>query len=139
VKYERRLRTLASRVGLCRAHLTPLFCVTCKVRRSELFWTGKEDELHELLDLDDRCRPYRDQIPTSGVCSVAGCQGDLYCEMCYSAAAARVVIPGDVHTPEELARYVELVGHIQHRDIPLPSGDVIKSSDCAWGRGGWEG
>jgi hypothetical protein len=109
----RRMRTIAKQVGLCSRHMAPIFCVRCEARRAEPMWTGTEAELQELLDLDDRCLPYRHQIPTAGVCAVAGCQGDLYCEICYKVAAARVVIPDDVHTPEELARYVELLGHIQ--------------------------
>jgi hypothetical protein len=115
VKYERRIRKLASRAGLCHVHMTPLVCVTCEARRGSPSWAGTQAELEELYALDDRCGPYRDQIPAAGVCPLFRCGGKLFCEPCYNAAA-RIVFPDDLYSPEELARYAELRSYLQYKD-----------------------
>jgi hypothetical protein len=101
-----------------------LVCVRCEARRMAPVWTGTDAELQELLDLDQRVAPYRDQLPSAGVCPLFGCGGKMYCEPCYNAAASRMRLPDDLHTAEELARYAELKGKLQHRDTPTRSPDA---------------
>jgi hypothetical protein len=125
MRYERRLRKLASRAGLCYVHLTPLVCVTCEARRGSPAWAGTDDELEELCALYDRMAPYLDQIPAAGVCPLFSCGGKLFCEPCYNATAARIVLPDDLYTPEELARYAELRSYLQHNDINIGSPDAV--------------
>jgi hypothetical protein len=117
MKYEKRLRKLASRAGRCHAHMTALVCVTCEARRGEPAWAGTDDELEELAALSERTAPYYAHIAPAGVCPVFGCGGKLFCEPCYNAAAMRVVLPPDLYTTEEVARYRELIVYLQHKDI----------------------
>jgi hypothetical protein len=120
VKYEKRLRKLASRAGLCHIHLIRLVCVLCEARRGEPVWTGTDAELEELVALCDRQAPYYAQLPSAGVCPLFGCGGTRYCEPCYNAAAARVRLPDDLFSPEEWARYAVLKGYVQHQDAEAP-------------------
>jgi hypothetical protein len=114
----RRLRTIARKKGLCPLHMTPLVCITCAARRGGPSWAGTQDELEELFALDDRMGPYRDQIPAAGVCPLFRCGGKLFCEPCYNAAAARIVVPDDLYTPDERVRLHELMGLLGVKETP---------------------
>jgi hypothetical protein len=105
-------------------HMTPLVCVTCEARRLHPVWRGTEAELQELCALVDRTEPYDRQLPSAGVCPLFGCGGELFCEPCYNAAAARIVLPDDLYSPEEWARYAVLKRYLQHKDAPTRSPDA---------------
>jgi hypothetical protein len=129
VKYERRLRTLASRAGLCHVHMrTRLICVTCEARRGSPAWDGTDDELEELCALIESQEPYYAKIPAAGVCPLVGCGGKLFCDTCYTAAAARIVLPDDLYTPAERRRYAELIRYLQHKDITIGSHNAVREA-----------
>jgi len=121
----RRLRTIARKKGLCPLHMTPLVCITCEARRGSPSWAGTDDELEELFALSDRVAPYLAQIPAAGVCPLFGCGGKLFCEPCYNAAAARITVPDDLYTPQELARYAALQNYLQGVDISIGRPDAV--------------
>jgi hypothetical protein len=99
----------------------------------EPVWLGTDAELQELLDLDQRVAPYRDQLPSAGVCPLFRCGGELYCEPCYNVAASRLRLPDDLHTAEELARYAELKRYLQHKDIPNRSHNALRETPAGLG------
>jgi hypothetical protein len=110
MRYEKRLNALARRAGLCHVHLTPFVCVRCEARRGDPVWNGTDAELEEFLALTARTDAYDRQIPAAGVCPLFGCGGQLFCEPCYNAAAAKVRVPDDVYTADEWQRLYELSG-----------------------------
>jgi hypothetical protein len=117
--YARRLRQLASRVGLCPVHSTKLVCVRCAVRRAGARWLGTPEELSELRALYGRGQPYRDQLPRAGRCRQDGCGGPLACEPCEDNVFERVREPEDLYSPSERVRLDELLGLIAFKHPEL--------------------
>jgi hypothetical protein len=109
VKYERRLRTLASRAGLCPVHLTPLVCI-CGWR-----WVGTADEFHELGALMDRLTPYYGDLPAQGWCRHGH---EQHCWTCWQADASYAIAgvsADDLFSAEEWQRYQALLKLFQRK------------------------
>jgi hypothetical protein len=104
-----RLNKVAERMNVCPIHGTPLLCSLC-----QSVWTGTDEEFRELWPLSERIGPYFEHLALSGRVS-RDCQDPLYCRQCYEAAARQIEVPEDLFTPEELARYTELLGHMQRK------------------------
>jgi hypothetical protein len=109
MKYEKRLRSLSRRAGLCHEHLVPLVCHACTVR-----WVGSAAEWDELAGLLSRIdHIYRD-IPSHGRCP----QGhDLYCEPCWQRDAREALLAADEAplSVEEMQRTTELLKLLQRQ------------------------
>jgi hypothetical protein len=101
-----RVKRVALQVGASVVHGTPLHCGPCDYR-----WTGTDAECEELGLLSERMAAYIDQIPFSG--RLCRCGSKLWCSQCYATAAQQIVVPADLFTPEEQARYFELLVHME--------------------------
>jgi hypothetical protein len=98
-------REVADTVGACPLHGSLLQC------ECQYTWRGTDAEFRELMPLAERLGPYFDQIPPSG--RRCQCGGQLWCRVCYEAAARQIVAPPDPFAAEERARYVELLAHLE--------------------------
>jgi hypothetical protein len=121
----RRLRTLASRMGCCPTHLTRLICAVC-----DFHWTGTDAECDELEPLAERVSLYLGELPTNGRCR---CGTATCCLDCYEATKRPTGAPDDVLSPQELARYHWLLGHLVPTDrrAPNPQDDTSRSQGRA--------
>src|SRR4051812_2946620 len=96
---EARIATLAQRLQCCPQHGTPLKCV----RRFE--WTGTPEQFAELMPLSDKLHPYLVHLQPTGL-TCQHCGERLWCSQCYEPLTRRIVLPDDLMTPEETARYL---------------------------------
>jgi hypothetical protein len=108
-----RVTRVAVTMGACPVHGMLLQCV-CQWR-----WAGTEDEWQELVPLVELLSPYFDQIPPSGY--RCRCGEQLWCAQCYEGAARQIAVPTDLFTPEEEARYGELLT-LMECTSPRPTG-----------------
>lgn len=108
----RRLRTIAHKLNRCPRHGERLQCGLC-----DWTWTGTDAEFEELGPLADKVSPYLASIPANGRCR---CGSNTWCNACYTEAAAKIEAPDDLFSPDELARYHQLLQHMQRKDVVSP-------------------
>jgi hypothetical protein len=100
-----RLKRVADALGVCPLHGVHLQCVC------QWTWRGTDAEFEELMPLAECLGPYYNQILPSGY--RCRCGEKLWCETCYENAARQIVVPTDLFTPSEQARYFELLTHME--------------------------
>jgi hypothetical protein len=105
VRFDARLKRVADTVGACPVHGILLQCVC------QYTWRGTDAEFWEIMPLADRVGRYFDHIRPPGRTCLCG--EKLWCRVCYESAARQVEVPEDVFTPDELARYVELLTRME--------------------------
>jgi hypothetical protein len=103
----RRVAALAQRMGCCARHGVKLHCLCTSV------WTGTKAEVAEIVALLEKFLPYlHPLIYTDEVCPC--CHTARWCASCNVHQDTRV-IPPDVTTEAEMARYRELCALVRER------------------------
>jgi hypothetical protein len=106
-RIDKRLTTLAHRLGVCPQHGCRLFCPSHGWR-----WVGTEAELEECLALMDSLEPWHQRLcPSDQRCP--RCQDPLWCEACAVEAVSAIEGPEERLTPEAYARYQALLALMQ--------------------------
>jgi hypothetical protein len=120
-----RLNKIAERMNVCPIHGAPLLCGPCHFE-----WRGTDEEFRELWPLSQRVSPYFKGLTPSGrVCRTCGT--DLWCRPCYETQARQIPVPDDLFTPEELARYTKLLGHMRLKPPQVLHHGQSSSANCA--------
>jgi hypothetical protein len=113
---EQRLARLAQALECYPVHGILFTCVSSYER------TGTSEELQEVSALSDRLDPYLTHLqPTGLMCH--NCGERLWCRQCYKPLTKHIVLPDDLMTEAETARYLELIALlIERSEHPGPLG-----------------